>query len=508
MKKKENSVFAKIDKHLSWALIFMGLVMLWSSFSKASSDLLITFAALAFLLAGFLIHLLIKENRTGNDLEIKNSFSSQDDIWAGFFAEKTEELPADLNIKLQLSYLFQIIDPLSPIKFQIEQICKTLAEIMPDKIFLIFELEHKRFKFIAGARLSGFSTGLRIQTEDPLVEQISSKFLSLIKPENLKQNAIWTDEVKFHDEKSDKEGLIIPGHHFGKTNIVLVCIESSANEFTDSQTFLLRHAARGMSVLFDNHILISKDQNNSSKMQETVIGKAILKKNLPDQLPAIDGWGLAKVSRSIQEEGKDFSLFANISSDQTLIITGSSSGKGLDAALFFVKLKTIIGCLAEICKSPAEILNRLSIQLSNDTENELFASLIAMQIKRHDRTVLIAVAGQNVPFLYRQKSGFVEIPALDCGVPVGLFNQGVEPYQNQAIHLLPGDGILLYTDGIFDLTDAGGQAIKSEELKIMLENISEVSAEKILMTLSQQLQTADNNGQAEEECTLLYAKTE
>ncbi len=229
---------------------------------------------------------------------------------------------------------------------------------------------------------------------------------------------------------------------------------------------------------------------------------------LPTSTKSISGWDVAQLSGYNAEHSGDFHDYINLPGDRMLIIAGKTSAGGLKAALFLTRLRTMLSCMSESYASPADLLNRLSTRLVGEKSLDLFASMIMLQVRANDRSVTLAVAGHATPLINRPRSGYVEIPQLAAGVPMGLFNQGVEPYQNQVIHLLPGDGILIYTDGAIDFAGEQGSRLGCEDLKLLLDKMPEQYADDLLANLADQLIPENLKNRPLEDYTLIYASTE
>jgi sigma-B regulation protein RsbU (phosphoserine phosphatase) len=169
----------------------------------------------------------------------------------------------------------------------------------------------------------------------------------------------------------------------------------------------------------------------------------------------------------------------------------------------------MIRCFSEEIRDPADLLNKLSTRLGQDSKEDLFATILALQIKASEPEVKYANAGHASPIINRPRSGFAEIQEGEAGVPLGLFNSIPDPYANQTIHLLPGDGIFLYTDGITEPTESRPERLSTESMKRTLESLPELSAAETLENFTGQLFFDNNllNEPAEDE-TGIYLKLE
>ena len=118
------------------------------------------------------------------------------------------------------------------------------------------------------------------------------------------------------------------------------------------------------------------------------------------------------------------------------------------------------------------------------------------------------MAGNTLPIINRTRSGFAEIPELETGIPLGLFNQGTEPYKDQLINIMPGDGILLHTDGITDHPGKGRERVSNEDLKNILDKLPEQGADEMLNNLIKEIKGKNSNELPEEDHSIIYLKAE
>ncbi len=120
----------------------------------------------------------------------------------------------------------------------------------------------------------------------------------------------------------------------------------------------------------------------------------------------------------------------------------------------------------------------------------------------------ICCAGSPHPIVVRSRSGFAEVIQTDGGIPLGLFDRSGETYKDIILHLIPGDGIFLYTEGLLNHVNKKNEHMNSETIKLELEKMPEQKCEDILSTFSKYLQSENDSKGNSEEYVLFLAKTE
>jgi len=435
------------------------------------------------------------------------------------FAKKPESDPsgeATLQSELHLQnpsaaiqHFLHLIDPEKGLKQKFEGALAFIAEVIQNQTFLYFAMNDNQPDFIAGTRSGAGRIIRRILPGDSLAEEIREKIIGFTDSKSLRRNSIHIGLHAFPvGDAADERGLLIPVAFFNQLHGVLALICDHKSQINAETRQLLTETARGLAIMLENDELFYSNTQLKQQQAEYQLAKTIFSDLLPDSAPAIRGWKIAQSARYSTEHSGDFHLYLNMPGNRMMILIGKCSGHGLKAAMFLCRLHTMLSCFSESCNSPAEILNRLSGIMNSDQMHDLFATAAAVLLKAGDRSVSVALAGHAVPLVNRSRSGYVEIPQLDPGVPLGLFNKGVEPYKNQNIQLLPGDGILLYTEGVTEFPSDGRERISLEELRQMLDRLPEQSAAAMLDSLGRQLKPGNHGQPPVEDHTLIYAKSE
>jgi sigma-B regulation protein RsbU (phosphoserine phosphatase) len=79
-------------------------------------------------------------------------------------------------------------------------------------------------------------------------------------------------------------------------------------------------------------------------------------------------------------------------------------------------------------------------------------------------------------------------------------------FHSATIHLAPGDLLLLYTDGITEANNPGGEEFGRERLEAAVLNLSTLSAQGLIHHLRQEVEKFTGNEIQADDQTLLVCK--
>lgn len=110
--------------------------------------------------------------------------------------------------------------------------------------------------------------------------------------------------------------------------------------------------------------------------------------------------------------------------------------------------------------SPAETLNRTNDQIAARNPENQFATAFVAVLNTKTGELLYCNAGHNPPLMLREKCAFLNP---EPGIALGVFeNAGLK---NASYTLSPGQGILLYTDGVTEAVSPQRQFFGEERLR-------------------------------------------
>ncbi len=172
-----------------------------------------------------------------------------------------------------------------------------------------------------------------------------------------------------------------------------------------------------------------------------------LQENLVHPLPAMAGLELAFLSlpaRRPELLGGDFHDVCSAADDRVVLLIGDVMGRGVKAAGLTETVHSAVRALALVTASPAEILRHVNRLLLAE-EYEQFVSALVLLLDRTTGRCRLASAGHPPPIVVSEDKANLVEPRY--GPPLGTFES---TYDVREFDLMPGEALLLYTDGLTD----------------------------------------------------------
>jgi phosphoserine phosphatase RsbU/P len=146
---------------------------------------------------------------------------------------------------------------------------------------------------------------------------------------------------------------------------------------------------------------------------------------------------------------------------RAVFMLGDVSGKGVAAALFMARTKTLFDALAPRLRDPAALLTELNQQLCAENEQGMFVTGVCGVLDPESGELTYASAGHDPPL--RVRPGHPPRPlAVDGGPILALFEHASFPVNHDRLE--PGECLVAFTDGVTDAMDMGGAMFGPERL--------------------------------------------
>jgi sigma-B regulation protein RsbU (phosphoserine phosphatase) len=239
--------------------------------------------------------------------------------------------------------------------------------------------------------------------------------------------------------------------------------ELGANDYLTKPFEILEVKARVRSLL---KAKAYADAVRAAQERDLAIAREIQMGILPSDLGAVTAGSGLDVHATIEPArhvGGDLFEVLRLSDDRVVLALGDVCGKGIPAALFMAVTVTLLRTLARQCAGPDEILKRLNEELAAQNPRGMFVTMICLDVR--GARVTAANAGHDAALLVGPAQPPRPVFA-SSGTVVGLF-PGQE-YGRASLELGPGEGLVLFTDGVTEATDASGALFGLERLQACL----------------------------------------
>jgi sigma-B regulation protein RsbU (phosphoserine phosphatase) len=176
---------------------------------------------------------------------------------------------------------------------------------------------------------------------------------------------------------------------------------------------------------------------------------------LPAVLPRIDGLELGASYVTCNRAGGDYYDVLPLPDNQWGLFLADVSGHGTAAAVVMAMLHTLLHAYPGPPLPPAKILAHINRHLLAVAPEGMFATAFYGVYDARRRVLRYASAGHPPPRLRRRNNTVEELGGVR-GLPLGVLDD--ESWPEHEVRLVPGDALLLYTDGILEGTNATGEA--------------------------------------------------
>jgi len=214
---------------------------------------------------------------------------------------------------------------------------------------------------------------------------------------------------------------------------------------------------------------------------ELQIARSIQQSLLPKIRPQIAGFQVAGWSRSADDTGGDFYDWKKLPDGRWVLVLADVTGHGIGPAI-----------LASVCRAYSRasfnerdrletILKNINQAFAEDLTPERFATFVAVVCEEGSDQVELLSAGHGPIFVYssdNQSFQLMDAQALPLGILPDLWD--AVPVK---LSMLPGDIVLLVTDGFSEWENSAGEEFGTERLAAVVKQFSDREPQVIIAEL-------------------------
>lgn len=209
--------------------------------------------------------------------------------------------------------------------------------------------------------------------------------------------------------------------------------------------------------------------------RELEIAAEVQRSILPTCFPELTDFSFAARTRPARLVGGDFYDMRLIGEDKLAVLTADVSGKSVHAAIFMAITRGLFLAEARHSASPREVIVRVHNRLIELTGvQSMFVTAFYAIIDTQSGQLRYARAGHERPLHYRQ--GQVSRLPGD-GRFLGMFD-GFSADERE-LQLLPGDLLVLFSDGVTDAMNTAGEQFGIERLSHIVRKRAPLGAQAV-----------------------------
>jgi len=203
----------------------------------------------------------------------------------------------------------------------------------------------------------------------------------------------------------------------------------------------------------------------------------------------------------------DFFSLSALSDTEASVFICDVAGHGVRAALVTAMIRALAEELKPFARDPGQFLRKLNSDLCNilkSTGSPMLTTAFYLVANSRTGVVRFANAGHPKPLLLRRAENNIETLANTCGhgqPALGLFDD--PPYETTETKIAPGDLIMLFTDGLYEVQGSNEELYSQQRLVVDVKSLMEKSAGQLFDELLEAVRTFSVSHEFEDDVCLV-----
>jgi phosphoserine phosphatase RsbU/P len=270
--------------------------------------------------------------------------------------------------------------------------------------------------------------------------------------------------------------------------------------FSDLDRQILDALGMEAASILDNARLVEQERERQRLEQELTIARDIQQALLPHGLHDFPYLAVTGVHDPCQSVGGDYFDVFPLDDNRTAFLIADVSGKGLGAALLTTMLQGALSGMS-LGTDPVRVFNHINRFLCGHSEVGRYATVF-FGIIDHSGRLEYFRAGHPSPLLLRK--GSVSDLYEEGSFPVGLIPEA--EYSASAVQLMPGDTLVLFSDGIIEAENPERELFGFQQLRDVLTGWESDSLESVKTTVLQAVNKFARGAPQSDDMTLLVVR--
>lgn len=235
--------------------------------------------------------------------------------------------------------------------------------------------------------------------------------------------------------------------------VLCVCNAADGLPFTTTDYSLVAALAEQAGLAVHNADFLSLQMAQQQLDLDLALAGEVQRMLLPAAMPAVPGLDLDARYRAAERISGDLYDAFPLADGRLAVAVADVAGKGIPASLLMAIVRTLLRQLAPSGDSPAAVLTAVNRALADSLRGGMYVTIVYAVVDVARGQVTLARAGHERPVLARPPATGREFQCAFVGgegLPLGLVptEEFAAVIEDCVVPLLPGDVLVLYTDGL------------------------------------------------------------
>lgn len=229
-------------------------------------------------------------------------------------------------------------------------------------------------------------------------------------------------------------------------------------------------------VSIQNTFLVEEQIEKERLEEEMRLARGIQERLLPQEIPTVPGTDVAALALPSRFVGGDYFGVTRLGDDRLLLAIADVTGKGVPAALLMANLQASLHVMLPLDLPIEEMTAHINRVICDNTDFDKFITFFLAIYDPASGRLDYVNAGHNPPMLVRAGG---EVELLDVGGLLLGVMRGM-PYDRGTVQLVPGDVLVLFTDGVTEAMSLEAEEYGEERLLATLRAHRSRTAQDLL----------------------------
>jgi serine phosphatase RsbU (regulator of sigma subunit) len=274
-------------------------------------------------------------------------------------------------------------------------------------------------------------------------------------------------------------------------------------EFTAEDLNLLTVMANVAAIRIEHARLNEIEEAERAMAKQLEQAALIQARLLPGASPVVPGMDIAGKTAACRTVGGDYYDYLKFDDGKFGMLVGDVAGKGMPASLLMSALQARVHVVFDDGDDLAGKVTRLNKATCRNCPDNRFITFFMTVADPATGELVYTNAGHNPPLLVRASGGYEELPGAG-GMILGILPMAT--YKESHARLLPGDMLVMFSDGVTEASNPAGDEFGERRLAELVASLHGQPASEIVEQIHLAVAAYTEGAPAADDITVVVAR--